>query len=551
MNIKTIKKNQRYTGFLIAMVLLISLCKTAQAQSENWVYTVRNGDNLWNLTVDYLIDISYVDRVRKLNNIADPWHILPGTKIIIPRQWIRQYPALVRVLNLQGTAQVLEEGADQPRQLKVGSIMMLGDTVLTDADSSLVIGFINGSRILLQENSRLKINKLMLLENTGMSDTRLELETGRMETQVVPSKGSARKFLITTPATVTSVRGTDYRISAERKSNESRTEVVEGKVVVSGDRKSLLLRAGFGTVTKKGMEPLKPVKLLPKPDLDALPRVFSQVPIQFVMVRQEQARGYRVQIAKTELFRDILFDKPYSSGIFRGPELADGDYHIRIRAFDENRVEGLNADRKMTVNARPASPFLISPKPGEGRLQESPEFVWANQQGIEKYHLQIASDKGFSHLVIDKSDIDTNQWDISAKLPVGKYYWRVAAVDQDGDGPFSDGQMFRRIVPAPELEAPEISEQTVVIRSREGLPGQTYHFQMAADDTFAELLVDQYTDKPGFEIQRPDGGEYFVRVRTIDPDGFIGPFAEPQSFRVPYNYYWLLTLLPLLALLAL
>jgi len=147
-------------------------------QAGNWVYEVRDKDNLWNLTVDHLIDISYVNKVQKLNNIKDPWHIMPGTKIIIPRKWIRQFPALVRVQNLQGSAQVLDDGAEKPRAIKAGEIVMLGDTVLTNKNSTMVLGFLDGSRVLLEENSRLNINKLMSLENTGMSDSSLLLEAG-------------------------------------------------------------------------------------------------------------------------------------------------------------------------------------------------------------------------------------------------------------------------------------------------------------------------------------------------------------------------------------
>jgi hypothetical protein len=194
----------------------------------------------------------------------------------------------------------------------------------------------------------------------------------------------------------------------------------------------------------------------------------------------------------------------------------------------------------------------VSPKPGAGILLENnTEFDWSAQQGSQQYHLQIAKNLDFSQLLFDDQNIDDSELTVTDELALGKYYWRVAAVDQQGDGPFSDGQMFRRILPAPALEAPDISDDTLIIRSRSGLPGQTYHFQMADDETFSELLVDKYTDEPGFEIPRPDGGEYFIRLRTIDPDGFVGPFGTPQSISIPYDYYWLLALLPLLALLAL
>jgi hypothetical protein len=185
-------------------------------------------------------------------------------------------------------------------------------------------------------------------------------------------------------------------------------------------------------------------------------------------------------------------------------------------------------------------------------LEQSPEFVWSRQQQIKQYHLQVAKDQSFAEILIDKQGIEESPLTVSEALALGKYYWRIAAVDQDGDGPFSDGQMFRRILPAPALEAPDITEETLVIRSRSGLPGQTYHFQMSDDESFSELLVDKHTDEPGFEMDRPDGGEYFIRVQTIDPDGFVGPFGAAQSIDVPYSdLYWLLVLLPLLALIAL
>ncbi len=532
---------------LLALLLIVST-----VQAEDWVYKVRKGDNLWNLTVDHLIDLSYVEKVRTLNDIADPWHILPGTVIRIPSTWIRHYPALVRVASLHGTAELWEDGATLPKPLIEGAIVMLGDSVATGPGSSLVLVFLDGSRIMLQENSRLTIDRLMLLEYTGMSDSRLQLERGRLETQVTPNSGSVRRFQIKTPATVTSVRGTDYRLAADATNDESRTEVVAGKVDVSGGGQKRLLKAGFGAVIGKGKAPSAPLKLLPAPDASGIPAVFSQVPLQFAMPGSEPERGYRVQIAANPEFDGVLFDRSYTSTIIRGPDLPDGSYYIRVRAIDRNRLEGLNAQLRFAVNARPEAPFPVSPQPGQGVLQETPTLNWARLQGDLRYHVQVAADPEFSDVVFDRAEIADNETTLTEPLPIGKYYWRVAAIDREGDGPFSDGQLLRRIPPAPELDAADISEQTLMIRSRGGLPGQTFHFQMAEDEEFSELLVDQRTEQPGFEIPRPDAGEYFVRVRTIDPDGFIGPFGAPQTVDVPYdNPYWFLLLLPLFALFAL
>jgi len=524
----------------------------ALAQSENWIYKVRTGDNLWNISEKYLLNAAYAKQVQKLNKIPDPWKMLPGSEIKIPSQWIRHFPALVRVINLQGTAHSLEQGSDEPKKLKNGSIVVLGDTIITDTNSTLVLGFLDGTRVLLEANSRLKIDRLMLLENTGMLDSHLKLESGRMEIQAIPDKRPARQFKIETPAAVTSVRGTTYRVSSESENNESRTEVLTGEVKIEGSGGNLSLETGFGTVTVKGQKPLPPIKLLPAPKISQIPAIFVKLPLQFSMPAPKAGQSYRLQIAKSEYFRDVLFNKKYNSGNIRSSGFPDGDYHLRIREIDSQQLEGHNAQKKFTINAQPESPFLVSPKTGEGLLiEESPKFTWSQQKEIEKYHFQIAKDENFSHILIDKPTIDEVELTVSEELSLGKYYWRVAAIDQDGDGPFSDSQMFRRIVPAPGLEEPELSDETLVIRSSKGLPGQKYHFQMAENETFDELMVDERTNQPSFKTQRPGGGEYFIRTRTIDPDGFIGPFSEPQSISVPYDFYWMLTLLPLLALIAL
>ncbi|MEQ1529607.1 MAG: hypothetical protein ABL925_09840, partial [Methylococcales bacterium] len=92
------------------------------------------------------------------------------------------------------------------------------------------------------------------------------------------------------------------------------------------------------------------------------------------------------------------------------------------------------------------------------------------------------------------------------------------------------------------------------------LTAQKYQFQIAKDELFKDILIDQQVPQPQLSIppqpqlsippQPP--GTYYVRIRSIDGDGFIGPFSQAQVLEIPEGglYYWLL-LLPLLALIAL
>ncbi len=520
--------------------------------SDIWVYSIKKGDNLWDLTVDYLKDISYVKKVQELNKIEDPWQIAPGKKILIPAKWLRSFPMLVRAKAIQGRVELVDDETGKATSLKPGQLVIVGDTIRTAKNSSVVLEFMDGTRLLLEDNSELKIDYLAGYDHTGMTKSRLFLKKGRLETQVAPKKGSASQFKIRTPNVVTSVRGTDFRVSAEPEKIVSSTEVLGGGVGVSGAGKTRLIPKGFSTIAIADQPPTPPIKLLPAPDTKKIPDLFSRVPVQFKLPELPKHQSYRVQIAKSSLFNAVLFNKIYDSGVIRTLDLPDGKYVMRIRGIDQQGLEGVDAQMQFRINARPEPPFLIEPKSGVGILESSPNFIWAKGRSIRGYHFQLAKNKDFSPLLFDIKEYENISLLLNKPLPIGKYYWRVAAIDEDGDGPFSDPQLLRRILPAPEMEAPEMTENTVVVRFRQGLTGQKYHIQVARDEKFKDLMADEQLEKPEFTMPKPESGDYYVRIQTLDPDGFVGPFSSPQLIEVPgIDWYWVLVMLPLFALFAL
>ncbi len=547
--------NYRWPSFkhvVFSVICLSGLCFSSIGFSDVWIYSFKKGDNLWDLTVDYLKDISYVKKVQEFNKIDDPWNISPGKKILIPAKWLRSFPMLVRAREIQGQVELVDDKTGKTTKLTSGQLVIVGDTIRTAENSSVVLEFMDGTRLLLEENSELKIDYLAGYDHTGMTKSRLFLKQGRLETQVAPKRGSASQFRIRTPNVVTSVRGTDFRVSAEPENIVSSTEVLEGGVDVSGAGKTRLIPKGFGTIAIADQPPAPPIKLLPAPETNKIPDLFSRVPVQFQLPDLQKGQGYRVQIARTELFNAVLFNKSFDSNLIRTIDLPDGKYVMRIRGIDQQGLEGANAQKFFVVNARPEPPLLIKPENGKGVSEETPDFVWSQGIDAQAYHFQLARNKNFSPLLFDIKDHKDASLVLEKPLPIGQYYWRVAAIDADGDGPFSDPQLLRRILPAPEMEAPEITDDTLVLRFRSGLPGQKYHVQMARDMNFSDLMFDKQLEKSQLSIPIPESGDYYVRIRTIDPDGFIGPFSQPQHIEVPgTDWYWILMMLPLFALFAL
>ena len=82
-----------------------------------------------------------------------------------------------------------------------------------------------------------------------MVDTRIRLNIGRVNTRVEKQQPDSH-YEITTPAAITAVRGTDFRLSTDDE-QISRTEVTEGFVAVSAGVFEKNLQHGYGIVAEK------------------------------------------------------------------------------------------------------------------------------------------------------------------------------------------------------------------------------------------------------------------------------------------------------------
>jgi hypothetical protein len=159
---------------------------------------------------------------------------------------------------------------------------------------------------------------------------------------------------------------------------------------------------------------------------------------------------------------------------------------------------------------------------------------------------------GFSVLRQEFDAIEAGDLRLSEPLPPGRYFWRVAAIDQEeGQGAFSDTQSLRVLPPGPPLAAPTVSDAEIEFRWRTAAPGASYEFQLARDEKFADVVLTRTVSKAEIKLPRPDGGVYYVRARTFEPDGIAGAFTEAKQIEIPDKpNYWPLLMIPVIILLA-
>ena len=523
--------------------LLLAAC-AGPALAEDFVYVVQPGDNPWNLTRRYLKSIDYWPRIQDYNRILEPETIRPGSVLRIPVAWMRGERGGAEVIDVRGEVEVRSAGGSEA--LSPGMRVLPGMQVRSGADSSLTLEFPDGSRSLVGADTTFGMRKLERLRASGAQQLELQLERGYIENLVNPVRSGGR-YIIQTPAAVAAVRGTDFRITAVL--DGVRAETLEGEVALQNARGQTRLPAGRGSYAERGKFPERSSELLPAPDLGGLPTVIDRVPFRIPIEPVAGALRYRTQLSPAGGFTVLASDRSADEAAALGSgELPDGRYRVRVRAVDGRGLEGLDGEREVLIDARPEPPFPSVPPADGFATEDKVRFSWAHDPQSTAYHFQLAADTGFERILMQRDDLREAGLVLDEELPAGDYFWRIGLSTADeGRGPYSDVQRFRRPPPGPQAEPPEVDGDTLQLRWRAHEGADAYQVEFARDADFAAPAHRHETRAPELAMERPEGGVWHVRIRSQEPGGPPGPWSKPQQVEVPHDHWRaLLVLLPLL-----
>ncbi|HTV84863.1 MAG TPA: FecR domain-containing protein [Dyella sp.] len=503
------------------------------AAATDWIYRVRPHDNIWDLSGRYLRPDVPWQKLQDYNHVGDPYHLPPGMMLRVPIEWLRVQPANAQVIAVIGSAHVQERGQSQAQAVTAGMSLGYGAHLSTDANASLTLQFADGSRTLMQENSALDLDQMSAYGRTGMVDTRLRLQHGRVSSSVTPMTGVAAHFSVETPGTISSVRGTHFRVAADE--GQSQTEVLTGRVDVAGDRAHVLVTKNLGVAVADGARPAGAQPLLAGPALQCPVQPVGQLPYTFTWIALAGATGYRVQMAHSDRFEALLIDRVTGNTQLQLPDVPDGDYALRVRGIAAGKLEGLDSLCTLHISGHPQPPLVMQPLPGGKARDTRPRFQWTQSTEAVSYVWQLASDASFTQVLGSEPAISGDSVRAPHALPYGRYYWRIASRDRNGKvGPFTDPMPFDLVPqpPAPEVGKPASSRHQVSIGWQAGAPGQRYHIQLDRQADFAHPAIDQTLTQPVLQMRKPGAGVWYVRVQTIDTDGYAGPWGAAQKIRI-------------------
>ncbi|WP_289284146.1 MULTISPECIES: FecR domain-containing protein [unclassified Methylophaga] len=526
----------------ICLAIIWLLCSSS-AYAQDWIYTVVDGDNLWNLSEQHLDKVTRFEQLRKLNNIENPKHLQPGTRIRVPLAWIRSNPVAAKIISITGSAEIQRARSSTTEPAKVGSLMQLGDQLSTADDSSVAIEFADKSVLSLHENSLVHFDHLSAHGVTGMVDSRLNLLKGRMDTKVTPAVGPGSRFEIETPSAISAVRGTVYRALVMDNGDKSNIEVLHGKVAVSGANKQLLVNKGYGTQVATGQPPLPPKALLPAPIFEPIPDTITEINWRLAWSEVAGAKAYRVEVATENDFDTLVWEgiTEYNRAAF--PDLLDGHYAVRVRAIDSLGLEGINQQAMIQLNAQPQPPIALKPVDQQVFREQSPSLQWTAADNAKAYRLEIAADDKFTQPLLDKT-LSDSEFDTASLSALGYYYWRLSSIASDGEvGPVGPARSYQ-IKPIPEkVEAAVSAEESgqLVASWNVGMGQPNYRVQIANDKAFNDIIIDETIDKAEYAFEPFKGDERYLRVKSIEQDGYEGPWGSTQTIQPlpeePVNYW--------------
>ena len=415
------------------LAFLASGVPRAQAQlpfgetQDTIAYSVRQNDTLYDLAATYLADPQNWTVLQRINRVADPKRLQPGSTLRIPATLLKRSQPGAKTIAVRGLVERASYRGPYGL-LMVDTTLAEGDVVRTQARSFATIELSDGSHVTLMPNTSLDIQRLRTSAATGGADRKFSLEKGEVRATVTPLK-PRDQFNISTPSVIAGVRGTEFGVGYD--AGESIVEVLAGKVAVDGkDASQALVPMQFGVVADPTGHVDAPVQLLAAPALAHPGDVQAGSSIAFDIVPVTNARTYRVTIASDAGFLDML-DTVRADGpraVFA--DLPDGNYFVRLSAIDAHGLEGLT--RIYSLRRARTAATDVAPQQAATHY----EFRWTDDvdaSSLHTSHFVLAADPQLHDPLVDQAGLTGTRLMLSDLKP-GKYFWRVAVARRAADG---------------------------------------------------------------------------------------------------------------------
>ncbi|MEM7182908.1 MAG: FecR domain-containing protein [Spirochaetota bacterium] len=243
------------------IALLFLLWGSVAIIASDFIYKVKSGESIVEIARENLKNPSDWRKLLKYNQIVNPSLVKPGDTLKIPASLYKGNSSsagapIAVVVFLRGKVKYkVSDKKSEWKGVRVGQKLYSGYVVRTKEKASAEINFFNkpSTVIVMRENSIIKIKREKVKG--------IELSFGDLYIRTMKTNLKDVKFTVKTTSSAAAIRGTEFGVSVDDKKTD-RYRCLKGEISVAAAKKTVYVKAGYGTLVKKGQAPMTPFKLL-------------------------------------------------------------------------------------------------------------------------------------------------------------------------------------------------------------------------------------------------------------------------------------------------
>lgn len=225
-------------------------------------------------------------------------------------------------------------------------------------------------------------------------------------------------------------------------------------------------------------------------------------------------------------------------------------YFWRVRARNLIGISDWSSIKTfITAPAAPEQVVLATPQTGLLNVPLTTTIRWMTTAGANKYRLQLSQNADFRESLFTDILVDTTFQTISRLNGGERYYWRVSAINNGGQGIWSEVRSFVTVPPIPLTPTLLFPASTLnFIKKPDRLSWtntglvDTYDLQLSKnqemDSALAEFIINGSTSIPSFDLtilqELESNMIYYWRVRSKNSTG-ISSWSDIFVFKTNPN----------------
>ncbi len=312
----------------------------------------------------------------------------------------------------------------------VGDFYFRSDGIRTGIDSQAQLLFVDGSDVVLYENTTALIHQSRVDKLTNRSDVEIELSDGSLLTRLSSNSLNDSRFLLNAGNSTSEIRSSNFWVET---TNEDRVTLsnFNGVVIVGAEQTQVSLLENEGTFVVRGREPVAPIRLLPAPELNVntTDLIHYMNDLQMSWQPVAGAHFYEADLSRVPTFDSGLQTLRTEELQITFQHIPEGISYLQVRAYDENGLRGVNSRtiRILRIVSDVPPPIILDTKNQPVVFSYEPQYLLTGitESGailhIDGDRVPVDSNGRFEKIVsvVDEKEVDikaTNSAGISRNI---------------------------------------------------------------------------------------------------------------------------------------